>query len=368
MKTLKIGMLGLGTVGSGFLELVQAQAPQIASRFGVQLKVVGGCVRNPAKYEGRFDFPLSTDWRAALSEADIVVEVMGGLDDAEQAITYALENGKAVVTANKALMATRGADLLSLSQSTGSPLRWEAAVGGGVPIVRILGSYVRSHPIDAIHAVLNGTTNFMLGKIDGGATYAEALAEAQALGFAEADPTSDVDGWDTLYKTCILASMAWDVWVDPSDWTPSGIRAIEPWMMEKAAQEGASIKLVGSAYRTAEGRISIDVSPTWVSQENPLGRLSGPENAVVIESPWVGPLVLKGLGAGAHPTGSAVLSDALDVAVHGKNARDFGWRNERALLASPAVGHRTLVLDRHSGILSAGSPEGAESILLKDLS
>lgn len=368
MKTTKIGILGLGTVGSGFVELVQSQSRQIEERCGVRLEIVAACVRNLEKYENRFPFPVTTDWREAVLPADIVVEVMGGLQDAEQAIASALEHGKGVVTANKALIATRGADLLSLSETTGSPLRWEAAVGGGLPIIRVLGTYLRSQPIDRIDAVLNGTTNFMLGKMEQGATYDQALAEAQALGFAEADPTSDVDGWDTLYKTCILASMSWGQWVDPSQITPTGIRGIEPWMMQIAAKEGASIKLVGSASRLSDGKVRVQVGPTWIPQINPLANLAGPENGVAIGTGTVGPLLIKGVGAGGHPTGSAVLADVIELAILGSHAPFMGWKNERAAMSTSPEGQKSLALSKTQGILKGDFKLPDDATLLFDLS
>jgi homoserine dehydrogenase len=244
----------------------------------------------------------------------LVVEVMGGRDRAGDLVLAALEAGKPIVTANKELVATRGPELIAAAERSGVPLLFEAAVGGGVPIIRPLSETLAGEPIERVMGIVNGTTNFILTRMaEEGAGYGEALAEAQALGYAEPDPTADVSGADAAAKASILASLAFGTWVGLDDVHYEGIEDLSPIDLAFAADFGYAVKLLAVAERSDDG-VSARVHPVMLPIDHPLSSIRGATNAVFIEGTSVGELLFSGPGAGGGPTATAVLGDVIDAA------------------------------------------------------
>ena len=310
-------MLGMGTVGGQVAGRLLARRERFRRNTGVQLDVKRVLVRDPGKPRP-VELPegvLTVDPDAVLDdpEVGVVVELMGGEEPARTYIERALNAGKHVVTANKVVMARHGPALLRLAAERNVDLYFEAAVGGGIPLISTFKVDLQANEIESITAVINGTTNHMLTRMGkAGLDFAAALAEAQAAGFAEADPTDDVEGYDARYKLAIMASIAFRTSVHPDAVYCEGIRGIEPLDFRYANELGYDIKLLAHAARAGD-TVEARVHPAMVPLSHPLGQVEGAFNAVYIEGDLVGPVLLYGQGAGGRPTASAVIGDLLDL-------------------------------------------------------
>ena len=321
-KVVRIGVLGCGNVGAAFVRLVEQQSSTIELRTGIRLEVVSVAVRNISRdrdvqlSEGL----LTRDAHAVVSDPsiDLIVEVIGGIEPARELITAALAAGKPVVTANKELLANVGAELYAAADAAGVDLLFEAAVAGGIPVIRALRESLRGEPVSRVMGIINGTTNFILTKMsEEGADYSAALSEAQRLGFAERDPTADVEGFDAGAKAAILASIAFGAKVVAGDVYHEGISRVTAADIAVAKRLGYVIKLLGIAERDREtGEIAVRVHPAMVPNTHPLASVRESYNAVFIEGDAVGSLMFYGRGAGGNPTASAVLGDVIDAAVN----------------------------------------------------
>ena len=313
----KIALLGMGTVGGGVYEIIERQKEEMPFKIGAALEVVKVLVRNKAKYADRIPAEKLTDvWEDVIGDdsIDIVVEVMGGIEPARTYIKAALEKGKHVVTANKDLMAMHGHELLELAGEHHCDLLFEAAVAGGIPIIRPLKQCLAGNNITEIMGIINGTTNFILTKMkEDGMDFGEALQLATDLGYAEADPTADIEGYDAGRKLAIMASIAFHTPVTFDDVFTEGITKITAKDMRYAKEMGCSIKLLGIAKNTETG-IEVKVHPTMIPENHPLAAVNDSFNAVFVHRDAVDDAMFYGRGAGALPTGSAVVGDIMDVA------------------------------------------------------
>ena len=313
-----VGFLGAGTVGSALLNRMINESDAISAKTGLELVVYGVAVRDVQKARA-FDVPiglLSDSPGTVVDNPDvqIVVELMGGLDPAGELVLRALESGKAVVTANKELVAARGDELIAAAEASGVSVLFEAAVGGGIPIIRPISESLAGERITSVLGIVNGTTNFILTKmVEEGGDYAEALAEAQALGYAEADPTADVGGGDAAAKCAILASLAFGTWVGGNQVYREGIDGIDPSDIGFALDLGYTPKLLTIAEDSGDG-ISVRVHPALVPLDHPLAAVRGATNAIFLSGPSIGELLFTGQGAGGDPTATAVLGDVIVAA------------------------------------------------------
>jgi homoserine dehydrogenase len=318
----RIGVLGCGNVGAAFVQLVTEQAAAIEARTGIRLEVTRVAVRNVSR-EREVDLAagvLVRDARAVVDdpEVDLVVEVIGGIEPARELIAAALAAGKPVVTANKELLANVGTELYAAADAAGVDLLFEAAVAGGIPIVRALRESLRGEPIRRVLGIVNGTTNFILTKMtEQGADYSAALSEAQRLGFAERDPTADVEGFDAGAKAAIIATIAFGTKVVAGDVYHEGISGVTAGDIAMASRLGFVVKLLAICEQdAATGEVSVRVHPAMVPIHHPLASVRESFNAVFIEGEAVGSLMFYGRGAGGMPTASAVLGDVIDAAVN----------------------------------------------------
>ncbi|MGE0007960.1 MAG: homoserine dehydrogenase [Parvibaculaceae bacterium] len=319
VNSLRLGVAGLGTVGTGLLDLLATHGPEIARRAGRPVEITAVCARDRVKKRGHdlgrlawFDDPRAL----ARSDAiDVFVELIGGEGDpARAAVTAALAAGKPVVTANKALVAHHGVALARLAEEKGVALNFEAAVAGGIPIVKTMREALAGNRATKVFGILNGTCNYILTKMaEEGRSFADVLDEAQQLGYAEADPTFDIGGFDTSHKLAILTSLAFGTEVNVAAIAIEGIEAVTLADIRNANEMGFKVKLLGVAVATTEG-IEQRVHPTLVPKGSPAADTDGVFNAVVVQSDFAGDLLLEGRGAGAHPTASAVLADIADIA------------------------------------------------------
>ena len=318
-EMLRIGVAGLGTVGAGVLQIVARNGDLLARRCGKVIEVTAVSARNRGRDRGVsidgmhwHDNPVDL---AADPAVDVVVELIGGEDGPAKALAEAaLEAGKPFVTANKALIAHHGNALAALAAASGTALRFEAAVAGGIPIIKALSEGLAANRHTCVYGILNGTCNYILTEMEQtGRAFGDVLAEAQQLGYAEADPTFDVDGIDAAHKLAILTGVAYGVPLDFSAVYVEGLRHITPLDIEFAAELGYRIKLMGITEMTDQG-ISQRVHPCLVGLEEPIAHVMGVDNAVVVQGDAVGRTVYEGPGAGAGPTASAVLADILDIA------------------------------------------------------
>ena len=321
-KVVRIGVLGCGNVGAAFVRLVEQQGATIQLRTGIRLEVVSVAVRNMSR-DRDVQLPeglLTRDAHAVVADPsiDLIVEVIGGIEPARELIAAALAAGKPVVTANKELLANVGAELYAAADAAGVDLLFEAAVAGGIPVIRALRESLRGEPVSRVMGIINGTTNFILTKMtEEGADYSAALSEAQRLGFAERDPTADVEGFDAGAKAAILASIAFGAKVVAGDVYHEGISRVTAADIAVAKRLGYVIKLLGIAERDREtGEIAVRVHPAMVPNTHPLASVRESYNAVFIEGDAVGSLMFYGRGAGGNPTASAVLGDVIDAAVN----------------------------------------------------
>ena len=323
MTNLTIGLLGCGTVGGALVDLLDARRVTITARTGVELRIGAIAVRDTAKHQDRLADPslLTTDSAAVVAdpEVDIVIELIGGTDPALMLARTALENGKPVITGNKELLAAHGPELYAVAAEHGVDLLFEAAVAGGIPLIRPLRESLVGEDISRVMGIINGTTNYILTKMtQEGADYAGALADAQALGYAEADPTADVEGYDAGAKAAIIASIVFGVDVRSSDVQHEGISSITAADIDTAKRLGYVIKALAVIER-ADGEVAVRVHPAMVSTGHPLANVNDSFNAVFVEGATVGDLMFYGRGAGGGPTASAVLGDLIDAAVNVAN-------------------------------------------------
>lgn len=346
-NALRVGLAGLGTVGGGVVQLLRGNAELIAARAGRPIEVVAVSARDRGRARGfsldglawhENPVALATDERV-----EVVVEVMGGADGPAKALVErSLAARKPVVTANKALLATHGVALARLVEETGGTLAYEAAVAGGIPVIKALREGLAANRITRVAGILNGTCNHILTEMrQKRLSFAEALRAAQELGYAEADPSFDIDGVDAAHKLAILAALAFGRPVDLASLHVEGIRRVSPLDIALAGELGYRIKLLGIATRSEAGVLA-RVHPCMVPEASPLAAVEGVFNAVLAEGDAVGRLVLQGRGAGAGPTASAVVADLIDVA-RGRRAPLFGARRAD-LDPSPA-----LPMERHRG-------------------
>ncbi len=317
----RIGLLGCGNVGAALAELIAAQGPDVEARTGVRLEVTRVAVRDPSKPRGPAINVslLTTDAHAVVADPDIdlVVEVIGGVDPARELILAALKAGKPVVTGNKELLAAAGAELFEAAEDAGVDLLFEAAVAGGIPIIRPLRESLVGERITRVMGIVNGTTNYILTRMsESGASYGDALAEAQSLGYAEADPTADVEGYDAGAKVSIIASIAFGASVVAGDVHHEGITGISQVDIAFAKRLGYVIKLLAVAEQDPSGAIGVRVHPAMVPVDHPLASVREAFNAVFVEGASVGDLMFYGRGAGGGPTASAVLGDVIDAALN----------------------------------------------------
>jgi len=323
VTNLTIGLLGCGTVGGALVDLLGARRATITARTGVELRIGAIAVRDTAKHQDRLADPslLTTDTAAVVADpdVDIVVELIGGTDPALTLVRTALENGKPVITGNKELLAAHGPELYAVAAEHGVDLLFEAAVAGGIPLIRPLRESLVGEDISRVMGIINGTTNYILTKMSQeGADYADALADAQALGYAEADPTADVEGYDAGAKAAIIASIVFGVDVRSSDVQHEGISSITAADIATAKRLGYVIKALAVIER-ADGEVAVRVHPAMVPTGHPLANVNDSFNAVFVEGATVGDLMFYGRGAGGGPTASAVLGDLVDAAVNVAN-------------------------------------------------
>jgi homoserine dehydrogenase len=320
MKTLKVGMLGAGVVGSQIARLLIANKLDLASRAGANLELVVVAVKDSKlKRDGIPAALLTNDAKSIVSDPqiDLVIEVIGGIDPAKDLILTALNNGKSVVTANKALLAKHGAELYAAADKANVDLYYEAAVAGAIPILRPLRESLVGDHVIRVMGIVNGTTNYILTKMDeNGAAFADALKEAQALGFAESDPTADIEGFDAAAKAAILAGLAFHSRVTDNDVYREGISKITAADVKVAKAMEMVIKLLAIAELTPEGAVSVRVHPALISRSHPLASVRESFNAVFVEAESAGQMMFYGKGAGGEPTASAVLGDLVAVARH----------------------------------------------------
>lgn len=315
---LKVALLGCGVVGSQVARLLLTQSDDLRARIGRPLELVGIAVRDAAKPRDGIDPTLLTADAEALvrrGDLDLVIEVMGGIEPAHSLLLAAIESGASVVTANKALLASEGGPLYAAAEAAGVDLYYEAAVAGAIPIIRPLRESLVGDEVLAVKGIVNGTTNFILDKMHtAGESFADVLAEAQALGYAEADPTADVEGLDAAAKAAILASLAFHSRVNLDDVDREGITGVSLDDVEAAQAMDCVIKLLADCTLTADGRIAVGVHPTMVPVTHPLASIPGAYNAIFIESRNAGRLMFMGPGAGGQPTSSAVMGDVVTAA------------------------------------------------------
>ena len=317
-KNLKVGMLGCGVVGSNVARLLHEDSGDFAARSGATLTLTKVAVKNVSAK--RDHVPASIITSDALSvvndpSIDIIIEVMGGIEPARELLLAAIKNGKSVITANKALLGLHGAELFEAADKNGVDLYYEAAVGGAIPILRPLRESIVGDHVHRVMGIVNGTTNYILTKMDEeGSAFADVLKEAQALGFAEADPTADIEGHDAAAKAAILAGLAFHTRVTTKDVSCEGISKISARDVAVAREMDHVIKLLAIAELTADQQVSVRVHPTLISRQHPLASVRNAFNAVFVEAESAGELMFYGRGAGGAPTASAVLGDLIAIA------------------------------------------------------
>ena len=337
---LRLGIVGLGTVGAGVVKLLDDNRDLVAARAGRPIEIVAVNARERGKDRG---VDLSgyrwQDDAAAMTEADdidVVVELVGGSDGLALTLARkALAAGKGFVTANKAMIAHHAQELSALAESASAPLKFEAAVAGGIPVIKGLGGGAAANEITHLFGILNGTCNYILSEMEtDGAPFADVLRAAQALGYAEADPTFDIDGIDAAHKLAILASLVYGARIDFGHVHTRGIREIEAIDIARAAALGYRVRLVGEA-AIEDGKLLQRVHPVLVPLSHPLAKVAGSTNAVVAEGNFVGRLTFEGAGAGAGPTASAVVADIIDIA-RGERTPPFGVPSAQLREIGPA--------------------------------
>jgi homoserine dehydrogenase len=371
-KPLKVALLGCGTVGSQVLRLIAEQADDLTARIGRPVEVVGVAVRRPAHHP---DVPadlLTTDAHALVTreDVDLVVEVIGGIEPARTLLLAAFAAGKSVVSANKALLADDGVALHAAAAEAGVDLYYEAAVAGAIPLLRPLRESLAGDQIRRVVGIVNGTTNYILSRMaETGAGFAEALAEATDLGYAEADPTADVDGFDAAAKAAILASLAFHSPVTAADVYREGISAVSATDVARAAEIGCTVKLLAICERVGNGStdtIAVRVHPAMIPTTHPLAAVGGAFNAVFVEAEAAGQLMFYGQGAGGGPTASAVLGDLVAVARNrlagaaGQATTGYANLAVRPMDETPTRYHVSLDVADKPGVLATVAQEFAQ--------
>ncbi|HWR77988.1 MAG TPA: homoserine dehydrogenase [Thiobacillus sp.] len=316
MKPINVGLLGLGTVGGGTLTVLRRNAEEITRRAGREIRVVRAAVRDLEKAKKLAgDLPLTTNPFDVVDdpEIDIVVELIGGLEPARELVMQAIANGKHVVTANKHLVAKYGNEIFAAAQAKGVMVAFEAAVAGGIPIIKALREGLTANRIEWLAGIINGTSNFILTEMrDKGAAFDDVLKEAQRLGYAEADPTFDIEGIDAAHKLTILSAIAFGIPMQFDRVYTEGISKLTREDVQYAEELGYRIKLLGIA-RRAENGIELRVHPTLIPERRLIANVDGAMNAILVKGDAVGPTLYYGAGAGAEPTASAVIADLVDV-------------------------------------------------------
>lgn len=319
MDTINIGLIGFGNIGTGLVNAINQNGELMAERVGAKIKLTRiADTDTKRKRDADYDQSILTnDANALLDDPNIhiVVELVGGLEPARTFVERALKNGKHVVSANKAMLATFGGELWQLARENNVALLYEASVGGGIPIIRALQTGLAANGIQRVYGILNGTCNYILTHMEqDGRAFETVLAEAQAHGFAEPDPTYDVEGYDTAHKTAILASLAFQQDIRFSDVFVEGISRLKPVDLENACKLGYRVKLLGIARRDESGRVEARVHPTLLPKSSLLSNVSGVFNGILVEGDLVGQTLFYGRGAGQLPTSSAILSDVMSIA------------------------------------------------------
>jgi homoserine dehydrogenase len=377
VKPLKVALLGCGTVGSAVLRLISEQADDLAARIGRPVEVAGIAVRRPAHHTDVPSHLLTTDAEALVTreDVDIVVEVIGGIEPARTLLLAAFEHGKSVVSANKALLAEDGPNLHAAAAKAGVDLYYEAAVAGAIPLLRPLRESLAGDQLRRVVGIVNGTTNYILSRMaETGAGFAEALAEATELGYAEADPTADVDGFDAAAKAAILASLAFHTPVSAADVYREGISAVSATDVARAAAIGCTVKLLAICERVANGSpthptgdsVAVRVHPAMIPTSHPLASVGGAFNAVFVEAEAAGQLMFYGQGAGGEPTASAVLGDLVAVArnrvtgASGPAATGYANLAIRPMAETPTQYHVSLDVADKPGVLATVAQEFAK--------
>jgi homoserine dehydrogenase len=316
-KTLKVALLGCGNVGSQVARLLREEADELAVRIGARLELAGIAVRRLSHPRPGVDPALLTTDAMELAtrpDIDIVVEVVGGIEPARSVLLAAMKNGKSVVSANKALLAEYGEEIHAASRAFGADLYYEAAVAGAIPLLRPLRESLAGDTVHRVLGIVNGTTNFILDRMDSaGSDFSESLEEAQALGYAEPDPTADVEGFDAAAKAAILASLAFHTRVTAADVYREGITDVSAADIASAKLLGRTVKLLAICERSGGG-VAVRVHPAMIPRSHPLAAVGGAYNAVFVEAKSAGQLMFYGAGAGGTPTASAVLGDIVAVA------------------------------------------------------
>ena len=346
-EILRVGIAGLGTVGGAVVRLLAAQASDLAARTGKKIVVTGVSARDPARERG-IDLSGATWFAtpkelAASEKIDLFVELIGGDEGpARESVEAALASGKSVVTANKALLARHGVALARLAEQHHAALAFEASVAGGIPIVKTLREGLAGNSVERVYGILNGTCNYILSRMElEGLSFAECLADAQKLGYAEADPTFDIGGFDTAHKLAILASLAFGVRLDAEAISVEGIQDISLADLQAAAELGYRVKLLGVAQRTPHG-VEQRVHPTMVPLSSAIAQVMGVTNAVTVDADAVNELTLVGPGAGGMATASAVVADIADIA-RGIRSAPFGLPVDHLAAANKSP------MQRHEG-------------------
>jgi homoserine dehydrogenase len=364
-EPISVALLGCGTVGTEIVRLLTQQADDLAARVGARLELAGVAVRRPNKHPNVPAELLTTDAAELVSRdgVDVVVEVIGGFDPARALLGTALRAGRSVVTANKALLAEHGAELFAAADASHADLYFEAAVAGAIPLLRPLRESLAGDRITRVTGIVNGTTNFILSAMDStGAGYGETLAEASRLGYAEADPTADVEGYDAAAKAAILASLAFHSRVTAADVHREGIAAVSAADVAAAKLLGRTVKLLALCERVSEPdgseSVSVRVHPAMIPRSHPLASVGGAFNAVFVEADAAGQLMFYGQGAGGAPTASAVLGDLVAAArnrvVGGRGPRESAYAAlpVRPMGQIPTRYHISLDVADRAGVLA----------------
>ena len=320
MKTIKIGLLGLGNIGTGTYKTLEMNRSEIESTLNAKVEIVKILERDTERDRGitvpKEKFTSDPDEIFQDPEIDIVIELLGGIEPATTFMLSALKNGKHVVTANKAALAANYHELINAAKENNVILRFEASVGGGIPILGTLTGPLRANKFEEVMGILNGTTNYILTMMTKeGLDYETALKDAQEQGFAEADPTADVEGIDAANKLTILMALMFDKYVAPKDIPTTGITEITKEKIEEARANGCKIKLIAHAWRDENDEIKYEVRPMYISATHPLANINKEFNAVFVKGNAVDDVMFYGKGAGPLPTGSAVLGDVIDISM-----------------------------------------------------
>lgn len=335
-KVVRIGMLGCGVVGASVARLLLADSAELSTRAGVKMELSRIAVRTIKEHEGINAKLFTNDPFSVVNdpEIDLIIELIGGIDPARELILTAIENGKSVVTANKALLASHGAEMFTAAYAKGEDIYYEASVAGAIPIIRPMRDSLAGDFVTRIMGIVNGTTNYILTKMhEDGREFSEALKEAQDLGFAESDPTADVEGFDAAAKAAILSGLAFHTRVTVGDVYREGISEITLEDVKIAKSMNHVIKLLAIAELTSTDEISVRVHPVMLHQSHPLASVRDAYNAVFVEAESAGSLMFYGRGAGGAPTASAILGDVVAVARHialdsvGQRETDYADRN-----------------------------------------